>query len=101
MRIIAKATLREFAERHPRAAGPLWAWCALAERATWKSPADIKATLANASIVGSDRAVFNIKGNDYRLIVAFDFEKEIAFVKFVGTHEEYDEVDAATVKFKR
>ena len=86
--------------KHPQAAAQLDAWYAIASKATWRSPADITATFGNASIIGSDRAVFNIKGNSYRLIVAFDFEKQIAFVKFVGSHVEYDKIDAATVEYR-
>ena len=99
MRIIARSTLREFGLKQPQAATQLDAWYAITSKATWRGPADIKATFGNASIVSADRAVFNIKGNSYRLIVAFDFEKQIAFVKFVGSHAEYDKVDAATVEY--
>jgi mRNA interferase HigB len=66
-------------------------------RAEWKSPGDVKAQYGNASIVGNNRIVFNIAGNKYRLIVAFAYRMQIAYVKFVGTHTEYDKVDAATV----
>lgn len=65
--------------------------------ATWKSPTDIKAQYRNASILKNRRVVFNIKGNNYRLIVAIAYKQQIVYVKFVGTHAEYDEVDAETV----
>ena len=63
----------------------------------WKSPNDIKKTYANASILKSGRIVFNIKGNSYRLIVKFNFEKQWAFIRFVGTHAEYDKINADTI----
>ena len=62
-----------------------------------RSPADVKAQYGNASVVGNNRIVFNIAGNKYRLIVAFAYRMQIAYIKFVGTHAEYDKVDAATV----
>lgn len=97
MRIVAKRTLREYWESEPRAEQPLKSWFAVVAKADWTSPADIKAMYGNASIVGGDRVVFNIGGNRYRLIVRFDYARRIGFVRFVGTHQEYDRVDAATV----
>ena len=73
------------------------AWYEVACQAWWRSPADVKAQFGNASIVGNNRVVFNIKGNDYQLIVAFAYRMQWAFIKFVGTHAQYDQVDAATV----
>ena len=97
MRIIALSTLRDFWRKHPSAQVPLQNWYAEASRATWKSPADIKQAHRNASFVAGDRVVFNIKGNDYRLIVAMRYRSQIMYVRFIGTHREYDKVDAATV----
>ena len=97
MRIIAKRTLRAYWEREPRAEQPLKAWYAIAAKADWSSPADVKAVYGNASIVGNDRVVFNIGGNRYRLIVRFDYVYRIGFVRFVGTHAEYDVIDASDV----
>ncbi|MEL6380896.1 MAG: type II toxin-antitoxin system HigB family toxin [Cyanobacteria bacterium J06626_18] len=97
MRIIARRTLREFWERHPDAEPPLKAWFAEATRAHWHSPNDIKQTYQNASIVANNRVVFNIKGNDYRLIVHVRYDIGILFIRFVGTHREYDKVDATTI----
>ena len=74
------------------------AWHAEVSRAEWRSSADIKRLYATASIVSADRVVFNIKGNDYRLIVAVDFEKGIVWIKWIGTHRAYDEIDAKEVK---
>ena len=97
MRIVAKRTLRVYWESEPRAEQPLKAWYAIAAKARWSSPAEVKSVYGNASIVGKDRVVFNIGGNRYRLIVRFDYANRIGFVRFVGSHAQYDTVDAATV----
>ena len=97
MRIIALRTLREFWERHPQAETPLRSWYAEASRANWKTPADIKAAHRNASFLPNGRVVFNIKGNDYRLVVAVRFAAGRMFVRFVGTHAEYDRIDATSI----
>ena len=97
MRIIAKRTLRIYWERHPRAEQPLNAWYAVARKADWSSPADIKAMYGNASIIAVDRMVFNIGGNRYRLIIRFDYPRRTGFVRFVGTLAEYDRIDASQV----
>ena len=97
MRIIAKRTLRNFWDREPRAEQPLKAWYAVARKADWSSPAEVKAVYGNASIVAGNRVVFNIGGNRYRLIVRFDYSRRIGFVRFVGTHSEYDRIDATRV----
>ena len=86
-----------FREKESRAAQPLKAWYAVASKAEWSSPMEVKSTYASASIVGNDRVVFNVGGNRYRLIVRFDYTNRIGFVRFVGTHAEYDKVDASTV----
>lgn len=97
MRIISRKALREFWERHPDARQPLQAWYADVKHATWKTPADIKDTYRNASIVANNRVVFNIKGNKYRLVVAVQYEYGIVYIRFIGTHREYDKIDAATI----
>ena len=97
MRIIAISTLRAFWTKHPDAQTPLQAWYALASRAQWKSPSDIKAVYRNASFTANNRVVFNIKGNDYRLVVLVRYDKGLLFVKFVGTHAQYDKIDVLTV----
>jgi mRNA interferase HigB len=73
------------------------AWYALASRSQWKSPSDIKEAYRNASFTANNRVVFNIKGNDYRLVVLVRYDKGLLFVKFVGTHAQYDKIDALTV----
>ena len=98
MRVIAVSTLRAFWERHPDAEQPLKAWYEEATLASWTQPADIKAQYRSASVLKNRRMVFNIKGNDYRLIVAIAYKLQIVYVKFIGTHEEYDAVDAVNVE---
>jgi mRNA interferase HigB len=97
MRVIAVSTLRAFRQRHPNAEQPLRAWFEEVANASWTRPSDIKALYPSASILKNRRAVFNIKGNDYRLIVAVSYKLQIVHVKFIGTHKEYDAVDAETV----
>lgn len=96
-RIIAKRTLREFWEKHEDSEQYLKTWFQTASRANWNSPNDIKQSYINASILKDSRVVFNIKGNSFRLIVKFNFERQWAFIRFVGTHEEYNKVDANTI----
>jgi mRNA interferase HigB len=97
MRVIAISTLRAFWEKHPDAQTPLRAWYALASRAQWKLPADIKQACRNASFTANNRVVFNVKGNDYRLVVLVRYDKGLLFVKFVGTHGQYDKIEVLTV----
>lgn len=97
MRIIAKRTLREYWEKHKEAEVPLIEWYKKAKNSNWKNFNDLKIQIANVSVLGNDRAVFNIKGNDYRLVVAMDYEKQIIWIRFIGTHGEYDKVNAKTV----
>jgi mRNA interferase HigB len=97
MRVIAISTLRTFWEKHPDAKRPLQAWYAEASRSDWSSPLDIKAAHRNASFIADRRVVFNIKGNDYRLVVAVHYDKRRMFIRFVGTHRDYDRIDAASI----
>lgn len=97
MRIVAISTLKSFWTKHPDAQTPLKAWYALASRAQWRSPSDIKAAYRNASFTANNRVVFNIKGNDYRLVVLVRYDKGLMFLKFVGTHAQYDKIDVLTV----
>ena len=96
-RIIAKRTLREFWDKHPDAEQPLKTWYETSKNSEWKSPKDIKEVYATASIIKNNRVVFNIKGNSYRLIVKFNYEREWAFIRFIGTHKDYDSIDATTI----
>ena len=97
MRVIAISTLRAFWTKHSDAQTPLMAWYALASRSQWRSTSDIKEAYRNASFTANNRVVFNIKGNDYRLVVLVRYDKGLLFVKFVGTHAQYDKIDASTV----
>ena len=97
MRIIALKTLRLFWEQHPDAQQALQAWYRDAKRATWNTPADIKNVYRNASMVGNNRVVFNIRGNQYRLVVAVNYMSGILYIRFIGTHQDYDKIDVATI----
>jgi mRNA interferase HigB len=103
MRIIARRTLREFVEsrkgRKDQLAvkAALDAWFDEVKKARWSSAADVKRSYATASIVSAERIVFNIKGNDYRLVVAVDFEKAIVWIKWIGTHKDYDKIDVSEI----
>ena len=97
MRIIAKSTLRIFWEEHPDAEEPLLAWFREVEKEDWANPAELKEKYRNASIVGDNRVVFNIKGNDYRLVVKINYAYRMTYIRFVGTHAEYDKIDVEEV----
>ena len=104
MRIIARRTLREFVQSlagnkdQPAVKAALDAWFSEVKRARWRSTAEIKRTYATASVVSSERVVFNVKGNAYRLVVAVDFEKSIVWIKWIGTHQNYDQIDVRKVE---
>lgn len=98
MRVISIKTLRDFWAVYPGSEQPLLAWYDEASKARWMQPADIKAHYAKASILKNRRVVFNIKGNDYRLIVAIAYKVGVVYIKFIGTHTQYDAVDAETVE---
>jgi mRNA interferase HigB len=100
MRIIAKRTLRQFWETHPRgreAKTPLQVWYSTTDSADWSSPADVKATYGDASILKSGRVVFNVGGNKFRLVTHINYHRQILYIRFVGTHAEYDRIDAETI----
>jgi mRNA interferase HigB len=97
MRVISKRSLREFWEKHPEAKRVLQAWYEDALRAEWQTPADIKRIYGNASLLGDNRVVFNLKGNDYRLVVKVHYDRGHVYIRFVGTHQAYDNIDAETI----
>lgn len=97
MRIIARRTLKEFYARHADVKPALEAWFHEAKAAQWRSPTEVKARFPNADILPDHRIVFNIKGNRYRLVVKIHYRTGIVFIRFVGTHPEYDKIDAATI----
>jgi mRNA interferase HigB len=97
VRVIAKRTLREFWEKHADSEQQLKAWYNEAEQADWKTPNQIKKDYPSASILEDNRVIFNIKGNHYRLIVKINYSYGVIWVRFIGTHAEYDKVDAAKI----
>ncbi|HSX93186.1 MAG TPA: type II toxin-antitoxin system HigB family toxin [Hydrogenophaga sp.] len=100
MRVIAISTLKDFWEKaeHRDAEQALKAWLEEAQAASWHQPADIKAQFRSASVLRNRRVVFNIKGNDYRLVVAVAYRFQAVYVKFVGTHAQYDAIDVNAVE---
>jgi mRNA interferase HigB len=104
MRIIARRTLREFVaslaghKDQPAVNAALDAWFDEVKKAGWRNAAEVKRSYATASIVTAERVVFNVKGNAYRLVVAVDFEKGILWIKWIGTHRDYDRIDVTEVE---
>lgn len=100
MRIISKRTLRQFWETHPRGAEaktPLQVWHSTVKAADWANPSEVKQTFGDASILKNGRVIFNISGNKFRLVVRINYAYRIVYVRFVGTHEEYDSIDVETI----
>ena len=97
MNVISKKTLVEFYEKHNNAKVALEVWHADVRKAQWETPEQIKQEYASASFLHDNRVVFNIKGNEYRLIVHVDYKRKIVRVKFIGTHSEYDKIKAEEV----
>jgi mRNA interferase HigB len=99
MRIISRRTLRAFWEQAGRgyAEQPLKAWFREVEHADWAKPADVKQAFRSASLVGNGRVVFNIAGNKYRLVVRINYPYRVVYIRFIGTHGEYDEIDVTQV----
>jgi mRNA interferase HigB len=97
MRIIARSTLVAFWEKHPETKASLTHWQNVAKAAEWQNASDGQAAFSKAKVLNGERVRFEVAGGDYRLIVAFDFRRAIAFVKFVGTHKKYDRIDALAV----
>lgn len=97
MRIISRKKLIEFWTIYPESEEPLKAWFQIVEKASWKTPQDVKDQYGNASILQNGRTVFNIKGNDYRLVVWINYDFFTIYIRFVGTHKEYDKIDVMKV----
>jgi mRNA interferase HigB len=106
MRIIARSTLLKFVEslagREGRRAvkTALDAWFDIVRKAAWNNSVQVKRSFATASVVSADRIVFNIKGNAYRLVVAIDFEKGIVWIKWIGSHRDYDRIDVKEIEYE-
>ncbi|MDE3255799.1 MAG: type II toxin-antitoxin system HigB family toxin [Bacteroidota bacterium] len=94
MRVISKKILRAFWEKHPDSEQQLKSWFQETSNGEWNSPNEIKIEYPSASILSNNRVVFNIKGNKYRLIVRINYDYKMAWIRFVGTHAEYDKIDA-------
>lgn len=97
MRIISRKTLREFQIRHPRARQSLDDWYRLVESTAWESPADVKNAFRSADFLPDNRIVFNVAGNEYRLVVKVEYRFQTVYIRFVGTHAEYDKIDATAI----
>lgn len=97
MRVIAKRTLRDFWSNNPDSEQQLLTWYREAIKDNWESPNEIKTKYASASILKNSRVVFNICGNKYRLITEINFPRKWVFIRFIGTHKEYDKIDANTI----
>ncbi|MEI6276777.1 MAG: type II toxin-antitoxin system HigB family toxin [Prolixibacteraceae bacterium] len=96
-RIFAKSTLKEYWEKHPETEQYLKTWYDTAMNSEWRMPKEVRMTYSTASILKDSRIVFNIKGNSHRLVAKFNFEKQWIFIRFIGTHSEYDHIDANTI----
>ena len=97
VRVIAKKTLVEYYEKNKEIKSQLEAWYREAKNAEWKNPQEIKKKYAPASIIGGNRVVFNIKGNKYRLVTKIDYQMKIVYIRFIGTHKEYDKINAEEI----
>jgi mRNA interferase HigB len=97
VRVIAKSTLRNFWIRHKDCEEQLKSWYREAEQATWKQPRDVKRDYSTASFLPNNRIVFNIKGNNYRLIVRVNYDYGLVWIRFIGTHVEYDKINATEI----
>lgn len=97
MRIIARKTLREFAVKYPRSRQPLDDWYTLAAASDWQSPSDIKSLFRSADFLPDNRVIFNIGGNEYRLVVKIEYRFRTVYIRFIGTHADYDRIDATTI----
>ena len=97
MRVIALSTLAFYWTKHPETRVALQRWADIVKSANWATTGEVQATFCKAKVLNGERIRFDVSGGDYRLIAAFKFSSQIAFVKFIGTHAEYDRVDAFTI----
>lgn len=101
MRTISIRTLRDFWIKFPDSEQPLRSWIQEVTKTNWKNSAELKQQFGNSSIINSKRVVFNIKGNDYRLVVDIDYRLQIIFIVWVGTHSVYDKIDVKTIRYAK
>ena len=97
MRTIAQGTLTAFWQKHPETQAPLKHWSSIVKAASWANPNDVQATFPKTKVLNGGRVRFEVSGGNYRLVAAFKFKSGLCFVKFLGTHAEYDRIDALTV----
>lgn len=97
MRIIAERTIREYYERNPQSKTALEDWVNIVKKSQWRNFADIKSTFRTVDYVGNQHYVFNIKGNDYRIVVVIKFIPQFVLIRFIGTHSEYDKINCSTI----
>jgi mRNA interferase HigB len=97
VRVIAKKTLIEYYEKNKEIKSPLEAWYDEAKNAAWKNPQEVREKYGSASIIGGNRVVFNIKGNKYRLVTKINYQMMIVYIRFIGTHKEYDKINAEEI----
>lgn len=97
MRIFTEQALKEFAERNPSSKTALQVWCKVVRKSEWRSLSDIKDTFNSVDYVGNQRFVFNIKGNEYRLVAVVKFSIDFVYIRFIGTHKDYDKIDCKSI----
>lgn len=97
MRIFTEQAMKEFAERNPSSKTALQVWCKVVRKSEWRSLSDIKDTFNSVDYVGNQRFVFNIKGDEYRLVVVVKFSIGFVYIRFIGTHNDYDKIDCKSI----
>ncbi len=97
MRILKRTTLKDYYEQNPKSKTALLTWYDIASKANWRNFADVRKSFNSVDYVGNQRYVFNIKGNDYRLVVVIQYVHQTIYIRFVGTHNEYDKIDCFTI----
>ena len=97
MRIFTEQALKEFAERNPSSKTALQVWCKVVRKSEWRCLSDIKDTFNSVDYVGNQRFVFNIKGNEYRLVAVVKFSISFVYIRFIGTHKDYDKIDCKSI----
>jgi mRNA interferase HigB len=100
MRVIAVSSLVKYWTKNKAAQRPLENWLRVIQNNSWANPVAIKKTFGSASVLRNGRVVFNVGGNKYRIVTSIAYSTQIAYIKFVGTHDEYDRIDAQTIEYK-
>lgn len=97
MRIFTEQTIKQYIELHPKSRVALQEWTSIVKRSTWRSFADVKATFNSVDNIGNQHYVFNVKGNTYRVVVVIKFTVQFVYIRFIGTHTEYDKINCRTI----